>query len=64
MAFKVTLWVLALMFVSTIYNVVSAYTAMGAVNVQDKFQKIGLLHDGKTEFPLPPKKPQNLLAGL
>lgn len=64
MFFKITLWVLVLMFVSTIYNVVSAYTAMGAINVQDKFEQIGLLDDGKGEFPLPPRKPANLMAAL
>ncbi len=52
------------MFMSTIYNVVAAYTGMGDVNIQGRFQEIGLLDDGKSEFPLPPKKPANLMAAL
>lgn len=64
MLFKITLWMFAIMFVSMMYNVVSAYSDMGEVNVQSKFQDIGLLNDGKSEFPLPPKKPENLMAAL
>lgn len=64
MIFKVTIWVCVLMFISTVYNVVAAYTGMSDMNVQDKFQEIGLLHDGKSEYPLPPKKPVNLMAAL
>lgn len=61
MAFKMTLWLLALMFVATIYNVVGAYSAMGALNVQGKFQEIGLLDNGKIDgIPLPPHKPAQL----
>ncbi len=68
MAFKTALWVMALMFIATIYNVVGAYTAMGALNVQGKFQEIGLLdNSNKTHFIIPPRKPElpsNQLASL
>lgn len=53
MALKMTLWLCALMFVAMVYNGVSAYTAMGSANVQEKFQKIGLI-----------ALPQNQLASL
>lgn len=54
MVFKMTIWVCALLFTATMYNVVSAYNAMGAINVQGKFQQIGLLDK---DLPLPPHKP-------
>lgn len=58
MAFRLTVWLLALTFVATIYNVVSAYGALGEMNVQSRFQEIGLLHDGRVyAHPLPPRKP-------
>ena len=68
MAFKLTLWVLALTFAATIYNVIGAYNAMGSMNVQDKFAQIGLLENGNKErFIIPPRKPvppANELASL
>ena len=67
MAFKLTLWVLVLTFVATIYNVVEAYSAMGSMNVQDKFEQIGLLDHGQSSIPIPPRKPAltaNKLASL
>jgi len=59
MTFKITLWAFGLLFIATLWNVASAYTAMGEVNVQDRFQEIGLLSGGEkmAEFPLPPRKP-------
>ncbi len=63
MAFRMTLWALALLFIATIYNVGAAYYAMGGISVQDKFEEIGLLDDGtKGEFPLPVKKPLHTAA--
>lgn len=56
MAFKMTLWVLCVMFVATMYNVVSAYSAMGSAEVQTRFQQIGLLHS-QPSVPIPPRKP-------
>lgn len=58
MGIKMTLWFCALMFTATIYNVVSAYSAMGDINVHDKFQEIGILYSAEKEaFPLPVRKP-------
>jgi hypothetical protein len=54
--FRMTLWLFGLLFIATIYNVVSAYTAMGSMDVQEKFEEIGLLEDGKG-LPYPPRKP-------
>lgn len=56
MAFKMTLWLCALMFIATLYNAVSAYDAMGGVDVQHQFMKVGLLQ-GKADMPVPPRKP-------
>ena len=62
MIFKTTMWILCLTFVATIYNVVSAYNAMGAMNVQDKFERIGLLDDEVSgKYPLPARKPTDLI---
>lgn len=58
MAFKMTLWACALLFVATVYNVVGAYDAMGSVDVQSRFQEVGLLDGGSAEgYPLPQRKP-------
>lgn len=58
MAFKMTLWVLALMFVAMVYNGVSAYTAMGAMDVQGKFEQIGLIeYRNPNGFIIPAHKP-------
>jgi len=56
MAFKMALWVLCVMFAATMYNVVSAYSAMESSEVQTKFQQIGLLHS-PSSIPIPPRKP-------
>lgn len=55
-AFRMTLWLFGLLFIATIYNAVSAYSSMGDINVQDRFEEIGLLDDGKG-LPYPPRKP-------
>lgn len=61
MAFKMTLWACGLLFIATVYNVVGAYDAMGGVDVQGKFEQVGLLHDGDgSAFPLPQRKPLNI----
>jgi hypothetical protein len=58
MAFKMTLWLLALTFVAMVYNGVSAYSAMGSVDVQDRFEQIGLIeYSNKNRFVIPPRKP-------
>lgn len=59
MALKMTLWAFGLLFIATIWNVVTAYNAMGDVNVQTQFYKIGILESGEkiAEFPLPAHKP-------
>ena len=58
MAFKMTLWVLALMFVAMVYNGVSAYSAMGSMNVQDRFEEIGLIeYRNPNGFIIPAHKP-------
>ena len=58
MAFKMTLWACALLFVATVYNVIGAYDAMGSVDVQSRFQQVGLLEgQSNGEYPLPLKKP-------
>lgn len=55
--FRVTLWLFGLLFIATIYNAVTAYNAMGAMNVQERFEKIGLLEGDGISFPIPPRKP-------
>lgn len=55
-AFRMTLWLCGLLFIATIYNVTSAYNAMGSVDVQSRFEEIGLLENGKG-LPYPPRKP-------
>jgi hypothetical protein len=55
--FNIFLWMSALLFVAAIYNAASAYTALGHMDVQMKFQEIGLLDDGKPDFLIPPRKP-------
>lgn len=62
MALKMTLWLFALLFVATIWNAATAYQAMGDVNVQTQFYKIGLLEGSNNiaEFPLPARKPMML----
>ena len=58
MTFKMTLWLLALMFVAMVYNGVSAYTAMGAMDVQGKFEQIGLIEYRNPDgFIIPERKP-------
>ena len=58
MAFKMTLWLLALMFTATIYNVVTAYNAMGSVDVQQRFETIGLIEYSNPQgFIIPEHKP-------
>jgi hypothetical protein len=58
MAFRMTLWVLALMFVAMVYNGVSAYSAMGAMDVQGRFEQIGLIEYRNTGgFIIPAHKP-------
>lgn len=58
MAFKMTLWVLVLMFAAMVYNGVGAYTAMGSVDVQERFEKIGLIeYRNPNGFILPARKP-------
>lgn len=56
MIFKMTLWLCALMFLATLYNAVSAYEAIGDVDVQDKFIQVGLIED-QAHHSTPPKKP-------
>ncbi len=56
MAFKMALWVLCVMFAATLYNIVSAYSAMESSEVQNRFQQIGLLEQAST-IPIPPRKP-------
>ncbi|MFA5593439.1 MAG: hypothetical protein WC989_09030 [Micavibrio sp.] len=60
MALKMTLWAFALLFIATIWNAVTAYSGMGDMNVQGRFQTIGLLEDERevAAFPLPPHKPE------
>lgn len=58
MAFKMTLWACALLFVATLYNVIGAYDAIGSVDVQSRFEEVGLLEGGSSEsHPLPQRKP-------
>ena len=58
MLFKLTLWACALLFVATVYNVVGAYDALGGVDVQGKFEEVGLLEGtAQGQFPLPVHKP-------
>jgi hypothetical protein len=58
MTLKMTLWISTLLFIAMMWNVISAYKAMGEVNVQNRFEQIGLLHTGAPQaFPLPPRKP-------
>ncbi len=59
MAFKMALWACALLFVATLYNVIGAYDAMGSVDVQTRFQEVGLLENDNSvgAYPLPPRKP-------
>lgn len=59
MALRLMLWAFALLFIATIWNVITAYNGMAGMNVHGKFQQIGLLEGGiaNAEFPLPPKKP-------
>ena len=58
MAFKMALWLLALMFVAMVYNGVSAYSAMGSMDVQDRFEKIGLIeYRNPHGYIIPVRKP-------
>jgi len=58
MAFKMTVWMLALVFVAMVYNGVSAYSALGSVDVQGKFEQIGLITYGNPHgFIIPAHKP-------
>lgn len=57
MIFKMALWVCALLFVATLYNAVSAYEAMGSVDLHENFMRVGILEDSRQEFPLPARKP-------
>ena len=57
MIFKMALWTCALLFFATVYNAVSAYEAMGSVDVQENFMRVGILEDNRHEFPLPVRKP-------
>lgn len=58
MAFKMSLWACALLFIATLYNVIGAYAAMGSVDMQNRFQQVGLLEGGKEDgYPLPQRKP-------
>ncbi len=58
MTFKMTLWLLALMFVAMVYNGISAYTAMGAMDVQGKFEQIGLIeYRNPNGYIIPARKP-------
>jgi hypothetical protein len=68
MAFKMALWALALMFVAMVYNGVSAYSAMGAMDVQTRFEQIGLIeYRNPHGFIIPahkPAPPETELASL
>lgn len=69
MVFKMTVWLLALVFVAMVYNGVSAYSAMGAIDVQTKFEKIGLIAYGNPNgYIIPVRKPvppsEDILASL
>jgi hypothetical protein len=55
--FKMALWACALLFVATLYNAVSAYDALGSVDVHDSFMRVGILEDSREEFPMPVRKP-------
>ncbi len=58
MAFKITLWLITVMFISMVYNGVSAYQAMGSTDVQKKFEKIGLIEDlDGPDIIIPVRKP-------
>ena len=58
MMFKMALWACALLFIATVYNVVGAYDAIGAVDVQAKFEEVGLLEGTRSgEHPQPVQKP-------
>lgn len=58
MAFRMTMWVLALTFVAMVYNGFSAYSAMGAMDVQGRFEEIGLIaYRNPNGFIIPARKP-------
>lgn len=57
MMFKMALWACALLFFATVYNAVSAYEALGSVDIQDSFMRVGILEGSRQEFPLPVRKP-------
>ncbi len=63
MTLNFTLWLFALLFIAALWNGLTAYTAMGDVDVQRKFYTIGLLDnnavtsDGNMMHPLPARKP-------
>ena len=58
MAFRMTLWALALMFVAMVYNGFSAYSAMGAMDVQGRFEQIGLIeYRNPNGYIVPARKP-------
>lgn len=66
MGWKMTMWLLALMFVAMVYNGVSAYTAMGSSDVQGRFQQIGLIAEER-HFIMPahkPLSPKDMLASI
>lgn len=63
MTLNFTLWIFALLFIAALWNGLTAYTAMGDVDVQRKFYSIGLLDNdavtssGNAIHPLPQRKP-------
>lgn len=65
MNYKLNFTLLLLVFSIVTYNVCMAYQDMEDMNVQDKFQQIGLLETPKNFF-VPPRKPlqDNQFASL
>lgn len=59
MALKMALWLFALLFIATLWNVVTAYQALGEADVSARFVEMGILGGTRAaaEFPLPVRKP-------
>jgi hypothetical protein len=58
MMFKMALWACGLLFIATLSNVIGAYDAMGNLDIQEKFEEVGLLADPRPDvYPLPIQKP-------
>ncbi len=63
MNYRLNLFLMLLVFSAVTLMVCMAYENMNNINVQTKFQEIGLL-EGATQLAVPPRKPDPMLASI